>query len=101
MNNKYAKELSHKITNEEIRTMLEKAKVLIKDWKKASRTNKGLSRGIHWNMFAREFDLKKESSRIHKFRLIQEYGEFLPNELQPPKKKRHQNPPNHLNPIFD
>ena len=101
MNDKYARELSHEITNDEIYTMLEKAKVLIKDWRKASKANKGLSRGVHWNMFAKEFDVKNECSHIFKYRLIQEYGEFLPDRLQPQKKERHQKPPSHQDPIFD
>jgi len=101
MNNKFAKELSHKITNVEIADMLEKAKTGIKDWTKASRANKGLSRGVHWNMFCKDFKVENECSHILKYRMIQEYGEFLPNGLQPPKKPRKQHkPPTHFDPIF-
>lgn len=41
MNDRFAKELSHEITNIQIYDMLEKAKVNVKDWTKASKVNKG------------------------------------------------------------
>lgn len=100
MNNKFAKELSHKITNEQVADMLEKAKTGVKDWKKASMANKGLSRGVHWNMFCKDFKVENECSPILKYRMIQEYGEFLPNELQPSKKQKVQQKPTHFDPIF-
>ena len=100
MNDKFAKELSHKITNIQIADMLEKAKTGVKDWTKASKANKGLSRGTHWNMFYKYFNVNNECLPIIKFRLIQEYGEFLPCELQPPKKNKIHKAPTHFNPIF-
>lgn len=101
MNNRFAKELSHKITNIQIYDMLEKAKVGVKDWTKASKANKGLSRGVHWNVFCKDFKVENECSHILKYRMIQEYGEFLPLELQPPKKsKANYKPPTHFDPIF-
>ena len=101
MNDRFAKELSHKITNIQISDMLEKAKVGVKDWTKASKANKGLSRGVIWNKFCKDFKVENEYSHIIKFRMIQEYGEFLPIELQPPKKdKANYKPPTHFDPIF-
>jgi hypothetical protein len=101
MNNKFAYELSRRITNEQIADMLEKAKTGVKDWTKASKANKGLSRGVHWNIFCKDFKVEKECSYILKYRMIQEYYEFLPTELQPPKKpKKLQKPPTHFDPIF-
>ena len=101
MNNRFAKELSRKITNIQIHDMLEKAKVGVKDWTKASKANKGLSRGVHWNIFCKDFKVENECSHILKYRMIQEYGEFLPIGLQPPKKdKNNHKPPTHFDPIF-
>ena len=101
MNDKQAKELSKTITNKQIAEMLEKAKTGVKDWTKASRANKGLSRGVHWNMFCKHFHIEVECVPILKYRMIQEYGEFLPDELKPPKKERtNQKPPAHQDPDF-
>lgn len=86
MTDKFAKELSNKITNAQIVDMLEKAKLCIKNWKKASRANKGLSRGVHWNMFCKDFKIENTYHPILKYRIIQEYNEFLPTNLQEPKK---------------
>lgn len=36
-----------------------------------------------------------------KYRLIHEYGEFLPKELQPIKKKKNKVKTIHQDPIFD
>lgn len=102
MTNEFAKELSHRITNDQINDMLEKAKTNIKDWTKASKANKGFSRGVHWNIFCKDFKVENECSHVVKYRMIQEYGEFLPIELQPPKKVKKQNkPPTHAEPIFN
>ena len=103
MNNKHAKELSKTITIDQIVDMLEAAKVGVKDWTKASKANNGLSRGVHWNMFGKDFNPEDECSNMLKYRMIQEYGDFLPKELQPPKmkKKKEMTIPVHHNPIFN
>jgi hypothetical protein len=100
MDKNFAEELSHTITNAQIFDMLEKAKVNVKDWTKASVANKGLSRGTHWNIFCKDFKIENKYSPILKYRMIQEYGEFLPTELQPPKKEKRQSKPTHFDPIF-
>ena len=101
MNKKEAKELTEKITNAQISDMLNKAKAGIKDWTKPCKANKTLSRGVHWNTFAKVFDSKNENNAMLKYRLIQEYGEFLPKELQPIKKKKIEVKTFHQDPIFD
>ena len=100
MKNSHAKELSRTITQEQIAKMLERAKAEIKDWTKPSKANKGLSRGIHWNIFCKDFKVEVQCSWILKYRMIQEYGEFLPDELQPPKKSKPTIKTSHQDPIF-
>jgi len=101
MNQKFSKEFSYKITNEQIDNMLNEAKKGITDWTKASVANKGISRGTHWNMFCKNFNVEKEYHPVLKYRMIQEYGCFLPNELKPIKKTRtKKNKPLHQKPIF-
>ncbi len=93
-------ELSETITNVQISDMLEKAKIKITDWTKPSKANIGLSRGTHWNLFCKEFNVENKYSAILKFRMIQEYNEFLPIELQPKKKEKIKINAVHQNPIF-
>ncbi len=100
MNKNYMHELSNKITNIQIFDMLESAKKNITDWKKPSKFNIGLSRGIHWNLFCKDFKVENECSAIVKYRMIQEYNEFLPIELQPKKKEKIKINTVHQNPIF-
>ena len=60
------------------------------------------SRGIHWNIFCKDFDVTVKISHMVKYRMIQEYGEFLPLEYQPPKKKvKLLNAPAHQEPNFE
>lgn len=68
--------------NYHLQQMLNRAKEEIKDWTVASKINKGLSKGTAWNILASEFDVNKYISNLHKYNLIREYGEFLPEHLQ-------------------
>ena len=101
MNRKESKRLAEIVSDEQIKTMLDRAKAEIDDWSKASVANIGLSRGCHWNMFCRKYYDAKSFSTIHKYRLIQEYGEFLPEEFHPKKTSRVKTIPVHHDPIFD
>ena len=69
--------------------------------KKPSRKNKGLSIGTHWNLFCKDFNLETELSEIHKYRILEQYKEFLPIELKEVKVKIPKSKPTHQNPIFD
>jgi len=101
MNRSYAKKLAQTITNKELETMLNNAKVGVLDWTKASKSNKGISRGTNWNMFCKDFNVNHKISEIIKFRMIEEFGEFLPIELHEPKKKKPDYvQPTHFDPIF-
>ncbi len=80
--------------------MIDKAKENIKDWTVASKVNKGLSKGVAWNILAKDFDINKHIHNIVKYNLIREYGEFLPEGFQPNKKPKIEIKPVHQNPIF-
>jgi hypothetical protein len=96
-----ARKLADTITNEQLFDMLEKAKVGIKDWTKVSLVNKGMTKGTAWNVLGSNFDVTKNIHVLTKANLIREFGEFLPKELQPPKKKKGTNIiPHHQEPIF-
>jgi hypothetical protein len=98
---KFALELTYVITNKDLFTTLENAKNKIKDWEKPSRKNKGLSIGTHWNLFCKDLKLDSDISEMHKYRILEQYKEFLPIELKEVKVKTPKSKPTHQNPIFD
>jgi len=83
-----ARKIAETITNEQIKKMLETAKDGIQDWTKASSVNKGISKGVGWNILAKDFDVEKEYHILAKINMVREFGEFLPVELKPEKKQK-------------
>ena len=101
MNKQDAKIIAETITNEQLQTMFNTAKVGIKDWTKVSNVNKGITKGVAWNVLAKDFDTKTSHHILAKRNMIREFGEFLPEELKIQKvAKRPPNPPTHHDPIF-
>ena len=101
MNRRDAKTIAETITNQQLQDMFDRAKNEITNWSQRSIVNKGLSKGIAWNILAKDFDLNTEYRTFSKHNMIREFGDFLPDELKPPKKKKKDlPPPTHQNPIF-
>lgn len=73
----YCKELAEYISNDDILFMLKSAKKNI-NWNTMSRANKGISRKGFWNMFCTDFEPTKQYPPIIKYRLLEEFGEYLP-----------------------
>ena len=98
---KHARELSKKIPGEVILEMLKKAQSEVTNWKAPCRVNKNMSRGKLWNMFATHFDPVKKHEMVV-YRLIEEFGDFLPEKYHPVKKKKKESEtlPYHEDPIF-
>ena len=90
MNRKHASELAETITNEQINQMFNNAKVGVKDWTETSIVNKGVTKGVAWNVLAKNFDLEYNYHTLGKMNMIREFGEFLPSELKPKKKRKQQ-----------
>ena len=86
-----ARNLANTITNQQLFDMLEKAKVEVKDWTKVSLVNKGLTKGTAWNILGKDFDVNKTHHVLAKANMIREFGEFLPEELKPKKKRTVKN----------
>lgn len=97
-----ARKLADTITNQQLFDMLEKAKAGVKDWTKVSIVNKSATKGTAWNFLCKNFDITFTNYHVlSKTNMIREFGEFLPEELQPPKnKKRMDIVPYHQEPIF-
>ena len=101
MNKKTAKEIAQTITNKQLQQMFDNAKKGIKDWTKVSSVNKSITKGVGWNILARNFDVNYDYHILAKINMIREFGEFLPEELKPTKKVKKQNKsPIHHDPIF-
>ena len=87
MNKSDSKKIAETITNEELVIMFQTAKELIKNWSVVSICNKGLSKGIAWNILASDFDITKQYSLLAKINMIREFGYFLPATLKPTSNK--------------
>jgi hypothetical protein len=88
MNKKLAKQIAEKITNEELQTMFDAAKVGITDWSVVSNVNKGMSKGATWNILASDFDVNKDYHTIAKTNMVREFGDFLGESFKPVKKTK-------------
>jgi hypothetical protein len=88
MNKAHAKKIAETITNEEIHSMFVEAHKNISNWNAPSICNKGLSKGIAWNVLASDFDVNQNHHIMAKTNMIREFGEYLPKSFQPlPKLK--------------
>ena len=102
MTNSEARAIAENITNEQLKEMFDKARKGIKDWTVVSICNNGLTKGLAWNILAKDFDVNHTYHIMAKKNMIREFGIFLPEELQPKKKpKKFLPPPAHQEPIFD
>jgi len=102
MNKKDARKIAETITNEELKEMFDCAKIGITDWTKVSNVNKGMTKGVSWNILAKDFDINKTHHILAKINMIREFGEFLPDQIKPKRdsKKLSGNPPIHQEPNF-
>jgi len=102
MNRANARKIAETITNEQLQQMFDTAKDNITDWTKISSVNKGITKGTAWNILAKNFDVTIEHHILGKTNMVREFGEFLPIELNPNKKKIIQNvkSPIHQEPNF-
>ena len=86
MNKRDSKIIAETITNIQLLDMFNKAKAEIKDWTVVSSVNKGMSKGVAWNILASKFDVNNKYHSLAKVNMVREFGEFLPKELIPVKK---------------
>jgi hypothetical protein len=100
-----AKDIASRISQEEMIQMLINAKNGIKDWTAPCKTNKGLSWGTAWNVMVANGGIKERDFNtiplIVKIQLLRLFGDWLPEYLQPPKKKKIKSTnPTHQEPNF-
>ena len=92
-----AKNLAESVTADELKQMFLNAQKSIKDWTKVSRQNKGLSKGVAFNILSKCLDT---SSELAKTNMIMEFGEYLPTFKKEIIEKKHGIPPTHQEPNF-
>lgn len=101
MNRKNAKLIAETITNDQLQQMFENAKNNITDWTVVSNVNKGITKGVGWNILAKNFDINEKYHIMAKINMVREFGDYLPDELKPQKKiKQKSKPPIHQKPKF-
>lgn len=102
MNRSDAKILAQTITNQQLMDMFNAAKIGVSDWTQTSIVNKGMTKGVAWNILAQNFDVEGVYHIMGKINMIREFGEFLSQELKPQRKNRKKNESIifHQNPIF-
>lgn len=100
MNRSDARKIAETITNEQLMEMFETAKSKITDWTKVSVVNKGITKGVAWNILAQKFDMSHNYHVLAKKNMIREFGEFLPAELKPKKNSKIIMTPIHQEPKF-
>ncbi len=84
-----ARELSEKIDDKTLLLMLQKAKEKVANWDAPSRSNIGISRAKNWNLFSSDFFITgKSKPPIIKYRMLEEFGEYLPDDIKQPKKQK-------------
>jgi hypothetical protein len=99
MNKKDAKLIAEKISNKELSEMFQRAKESITDWEKVSNVNKGMTKGVSWNVLASNFDINHKYHILAKVNMVREFGEFLPDDMKPKKKTtKTKNKPFHQDP---
>jgi len=101
MNRNDAKRIAEVITNEELGQMFEVAKSKTSDWTKVSNINKSITKGVAWNILAKDFDVNHPYILIAKINMIREFGEFLPNYIKPKRKQKKHIQPIHQEPEFN
>ena len=95
-----ARNIAETITNEQLKEMLDRAKENITDWTKVSSVNKGMTKGVAWNILGANFDPTVQHHILAKTNMIREFGEFLSDDLKPKKKDKPKIIPFHQDPKF-
>ena len=101
MNRKDAKNIAEVITNEQIERMFANAKAQIKDWGSVSVVNKGMTKGTAWNILTKAFDPDKNIHLLSKQNMVREFGNFIKDEFDLPKKSKSTITPHHQEPVFE
>lgn len=101
MNRNEAKEIAETVSLEDLKKMFLTAQSSIKDWTQPSIVNKGLSKGVAFNILSAGIGAKSSASEIHimaKKNMVREFGEYLPGYQCKQKVQKTAIPPSHQEP---
>lgn len=102
MNKTDAKLIAETITYDQLVTMFNNAKSGIKDWSAVSDVNKGITKGVSWNILhgGLSEDLRLRGLGVKN--MIWEFGDYLEDGLKPVKKTKAKRviKVHHEDPIF-
>lgn len=102
MNKTNARKIAETITNEQLARMFEKAKTGIINWEATSVVNSGLTKGTAWNILYKCFNPDEQLSVCAKTNIVREFGEFIQDEFEIPKKRKKSSiTPHHQDPDFN
>lgn len=97
-----ARKIAETVTREQLAVMFERAKLEVRDWKKASPVNPSVSLGKAWNLFYPFFMSGQRLIIIHKKNMVWAFGDYLDESLKPVKAKPASLPiPFHEEPVFE
>ena len=100
MNRNEARKIAETVSSEDLKQTFLNAQNSIKDWKQVSAVNKGLSKGIAFNIFTKGGFITADSHILAKTNAVREFGEFLPNYEKVIKEKKSEVKCLHEDPIF-
>jgi len=100
MNRNDARKIAEVITPDQLKQMFDNAKAQIRDWTEVSCVNNGLTKGVAWNILAKDFHPDTNYTVLAKTNMIREFGKYLPDELKVQHWKRVKPSPMHQDPIF-
>jgi hypothetical protein len=90
MNREEARRIAEHVKPEALRAMLAAARNQITDWMARSDTNKSLSVGAMFNIFA-HCRIDERTNILAKTNMIRTFGEYLPG-YEKPEKRKHKLP---------
>lgn len=100
MNRKEAKQIALTISKTQMIEMFLTAQKEIKDWTQAAIVNKGMSKGMAFNIFTSDIENCDKWIWIGRYNAIREFGDYIPGYVKPGKEKKKSYIPIHQDPIF-
>jgi len=102
MNKSNAKKIAETITFEQVQEMFNNAKENITDWSEISAVNKGMTKGVAWNILKHGVKPEIVNKPLALKNMIWEFGDYLPESLKvkTPIKSRIQFDVHHQEPVF-
>ena len=102
MNRTHAKIIAETITYEQLVAMFDSAQENVKNWREVSAVNKGMTKGLSWNILKKGLTPNIITQKHAVKNMIWEFGDYLPESLKIKKvsKKQGQIDAAHQDPVF-